>query len=405
MANKVMKGGGGIGTGSTGYGSLGSGSGSALTEEQKKEKERKEKEEAKREYQRDYEFTKTGGIIKNWKKIIFINLDQGRNNVLSIIADIFENTGIVTDDIIKEHKILSESNCDIITEDKKKNDLDLKKCNFCIGFLLPSDFIGSDFEFIIGEVVSYMVKRYMEKTNVTSYQDGYKEMCEEIQVCILVNNKKTFLKDNNGNHNYKILVTPKWLKEEVKNEKDIVDNAYAYVGDQIKLINLTEENEINNYEKIKSKTKDDLKNYYTHVKLIHGKNFNSLLQNMSQNKTKKKEVYVFLAQDKEHQIYYKWNQKEGDSFWYDNDIPYYKYKITYDTEGKKTYTEYKLASEKKFTDGAKRMLKNMFGKEEAAPAGGKTRKHRKRKIRSSKRKASKKGRKSRKKKSSSRKKK
>ena len=97
------------------------------------------------------------------------------------------------------------------------------------------------------------------------------------------------------------------------------------------------------------------------------------------------------------------------------DVPYNKFRIELKDDGKIKSEEYEFPRSRIAQKG-QRALKNVTRPFQnlandlkhvisGSPKGGKTRKHRKKKMRSSKRKASKKGRKSRKKKSSSRKKK
>ena len=392
MTNKVMKG--GVNNGTSLSNHSGSGSG-PITKADLSVEDRKIYDDNKYT-QETMTFTSLGTYIKYWKKIIVINVDQGWDSVFRIIDDIFENRGIVTDKIIQEHNILSESNCRIM---KNKEDLDLKKCNFCIGFLLPSNFRSDkDRELDLVKVVDHMVYNYY-KNDTNTYKQAYEEMCKKIQVSLLVNkiedNVRLYKLNPFGNR------IEKDNGEVILDKNDKIDYAHVYIDNNITLINLTKENEIN-YYKIKSK-QVNLTNDYTHVKLIHGNDFNILLQDMSLNKTEKK-VYVFLAQNTEHKIYCKSNWGGIENCYY-NDIPYYKYKITYDNDGNKTYEEFKVASEKDFGEKFSNLKDRYTAPNNTITRGGKTRKHRKRKMRSSKRKANKKGRKSRKKNSSSRKKK
>lgn len=339
-------------------------------------------------------------MMKNWEKIFFINLEQDIEDVKTIIDDIYKEDGngdIVTDDVIKKNEI---------------NVKDIKKCNFNIGLILSDDFMKNKATVTkLENVFSHIFSKYKtnNETDVTADEAyeadliAYRKMEKENPVRIYVKNKTNFIRNNpdpkkNGKYFSNIVI-----KEFV----DItpIDTINMKLSEDIDYIKDGNTLNIKAFLKL-------LRKPAPYIEMVYGDNYKILYTDI---KKSKKQVYVFLAKNNYLELDYELNRGHSNNGYFSchKNIPSYcKYTVTYGDDGNKTYTEYKLASEKntteKFASGVDRFagkLKNMFGKEEEPAAGGKTRKHRKRKMRSSKRKASKKGRKSRKKKSSSRKKK
>ena len=232
---------------------------------------------------------------------------------------------------------------------------------------------------------------------------------------------KKAIKDNGASHDIKIQqYSRKWNTNEIQ-----LENRNVRLGDEGKYIDINDEDE-GEGEKESEYTFDSI-NMFPNVKDSFGGLRAFLSSVAGENNYKNKEnnnggVYYKFKDKFEDKKEYPTIQWNNANFFEHADVPYNKFRVELNIDGKnkkseesyefpKSRTAQKLGRMVKTVvrpvKNAANSLKAMFKKtnkaEKAAPAGGKTKKHRKRKMRSSKRKASKKGRKSRKKKSSSRK--
>lgn len=324
--------------------------------------------------------------LKNWKKIFFIDFEQYHNHLLQIIEHIHKDYETKKEPF---HIAIVNNNNDIIEEEDQLACIKI--------FLRLKALFKEDFEFVGNATLD-------DKLRPVYSQKGYHEPKNiKCELSII-------------NHTYEVnygagtrtrILPDRILREITELDKELFKELnkelyqftnYSYI--EKNNIRLLKSDDINYKYKGKNNIDEQFGFRISHL-------FENIIHNIG-NEHKVRKGSNFSERPKVY-LKYVYNNEDHELQDFPSDksiieyakLPYKGFRIELDENNNESVEEFEPSKLKGFG----RFLGYRVPGKKAAPAGGKTRKHRKRKMRSSKRKASKKGRKSRKKKSSSKKKK